>query len=459
MRLKGEGGEAFRIGAWAEAQAHYHNGARLLLDESPVDGYASLGELRAPKGRENEARATLVGCWLNEAACALRREEWSVACTRCSAVLEKLADPLGADVDANVKAHFRRGKALANLSDFERARADVREASRLAPANREVRAFWDEMRSMETERAEGGKAVLAKMSVTAGLYKGLHLRPKRRNTRPRVWFDVAIGGKHVGRVTFELFVEAVPRTCENFRALCTGEHGLSPRSGKPLCYRGSTFHRAVNLDDEGPKFLREGGDGSGRDIEIWKGMFVHGGDIVHYDGSGSDSIYGEAFADEAFDLKHSDKYLLSMAGTPPMRNRDAEARTHAPNRNGSQFFITTKSTTANLGGASITHFDYRHVVFGRVASCEGVRVVNAIQNLPTEVRRGHRIIEAVVITDCGQLPDNNPDEPPVRAPTAEADGPTSKAWFEAEAEAYADAALDVPQIDPDDNTVSAEVDD
>ena len=61
-----------------------------------------------------------------------------------------------------------------------------------------------------------------------------------------------------------MFADKLPRTCENFRALCTGERGLSPRTGKPLCYRGSTFHRAVSLDDEPPKFIREGADGTGR---------------------------------------------------------------------------------------------------------------------------------------------------------------------------------------------------
>lgn len=63
-------------------------------------------------------------------------------------------------------------------------------------------------------------------------------------TRPRVFFDVSIGGKHAGRITMELFSDLVPKTAENFRCLCTGEKGLG-KAGKPLHYKGSIFHRVI----------------------------------------------------------------------------------------------------------------------------------------------------------------------------------------------------------------------
>lgn len=62
--------------------------------------------------------------------------------------------------------------------------------------------------------------------------------------RPRVFFDVSIGGKPAGRIVMELYSDLVPKTVENFRCLCTGEKGVG-KSGKPLHYKGSIFHRII----------------------------------------------------------------------------------------------------------------------------------------------------------------------------------------------------------------------
>ena len=59
---------------------------------------------------------------------------------------------------------------------------------------------------------------------------------------PKCFFDVTIGGKPAGRIVFELRTDVVPRTAENFICLCTGEKGMG-KSGKPLHYKGSSFHR------------------------------------------------------------------------------------------------------------------------------------------------------------------------------------------------------------------------
>lgn len=76
--------------------------------------------------------------------------------------------------------------------------------------------------------------------------------------RPVVYLDISIGAKHVGRLEIELRAEAVPRTAENFRALCTGEKGVGA-AGRPLCYRGSTFYRVIK------HFCAQGGgSGAGR---------------------------------------------------------------------------------------------------------------------------------------------------------------------------------------------------
>lgn len=49
----------------------------------------------------------------------------------------------------------------------------------------------------------------------------------------------------VGRIVLELFADVVPKTAENFRALCTGEKGLGPTTGKPLHFKGCPFHRSM----------------------------------------------------------------------------------------------------------------------------------------------------------------------------------------------------------------------
>ena len=104
--------------------------------------------------------------------------------------------------------------------------------------------------------------------------------PKRVGSGlPRVWLDVSIGGVRSGRLVLELFADRVPRTAENFRCLCTGEKGLSPRTGLPLCYRGSTFHRLLKMSEAAPEVLYENLDGTGRRFETNTSLLIQGGDI------------------------------------------------------------------------------------------------------------------------------------------------------------------------------------
>ena len=62
---------------------------------------------------------------------------------------------------------------------------------------------------------------------------------------PQVYMEIQIGGQNAGRIEMELFANVVPKTAENFKALCTGEKGLGKTSGKKLHYKGSTFHRVI----------------------------------------------------------------------------------------------------------------------------------------------------------------------------------------------------------------------
>ncbi|KAL3931219.1 MAG: hypothetical protein SGPRY_001215 [Prymnesium sp.] len=391
-RLKACGTRAFGVNSWLEAGQHFHRAAHLLLTD--------FDELRAPPGAEEEARGLLTSCWLNEALCALKREEWFHAERICSELLLRLADPLGKERGAHVKALYRRGKALTAMSEFERARRDLKEAARLDPSNRDVREAWELVKQREVSQKGWQDEVLSKMT-TKLLYREVNVGRRIRSTHPKVWMDISIEARHVGRIVFELFEDRAPKTAENFRALCTGEKGISKISGRPLHYRGCCFHRAVNVDDGPVELLRECADGTGRNLEIWKGMFIHGGDIINNDGSGGESIYGEFFDDEECELRHTDPGLVSMAGTTPMRAKEAEERVHKPNLNNSQFLITTMSQTTHLGGSNIMHFDGRHVIFARVV--KGMEVVHRINKLPVDVAQHHKLTHPALISDCGQL--------------------------------------------------------
>lgn len=169
-------------------------------------------------------------------------------------------------------------------------------------------------------------------------------------SNPVVFFDVTIGGQKAGRIKMELFADVVPRSAENFRQFCTGEHR---RNALPVGYKGCSFHRVI------------------------KDFMIQGGDFLNHDGTGSMSIYGEKFTDENFVLKHTGPGLLSMANS-------------GPNSNGCQFFITC---------TKCPWLDDKHVVFGRVI--DGMVTVRKIENVQVGANKKPKL--TVIVSECGEL--------------------------------------------------------
>ncbi|KAH9068244.1 cyclophilin-like domain-containing protein [Lactarius deliciosus] len=177
--------------------------------------------------------------------------------------------------------------------------------------------------------------------------------------RSRVFMDFSIDGSPVGRVIFELFNDVVPKTSENFRALCTGEKGLSPLSDRPLYYKNSIVHRSI------------------------ADFMVQAGDFTKRNGTGGESIYGGPFADE--DLTHP----LDAEGLLCMANR-------GPNTNSSHW----AHTDVNIG---------KHVVFGKVI--RGFDdVVRKVAQVATDEK--DRPAVPVIIFNCGELELRKKHTPP-----------------------------------------------
>ncbi|XP_042391404.1 peptidyl-prolyl cis-trans isomerase CYP21-1-like isoform X1 [Zingiber officinale] len=169
----------------------------------------------------------------------------------------------------------------------------------------------------------------------------------------RVFLDVDIDGQHLGRIVIGLYGEVVPKTAENFRALCTGEK-KNGTGGRNLHYKGTKFHRIVS------------------------GFVIQGGDVTNSHGKGSESIYGGTFPDENFSVKHSRAGIVSMVNS-------------GPDSNGSQFFITT---------VKASWLDGEHVAFGR--AIQGIDTVFAIEGGAGTYNGKPR--KKVTIVDSGEIP-------------------------------------------------------
>jgi len=283
--------------------------------------------------------------------CCVKSKDWPEAIRCCNKVLDRVPD----EAQTNVKVLYRRGLAKMNVGELKDAKADLMAAYGIDAKNKEVRKAIQELKKRNVEAKEKEKAQFGGIFGKVGLYdeKEGVLVPNAGGDNPHVFFDVKQGEEALGRIVMQLYMDVTPKTAENFRALCTGEKGTGV-AGKPLHYKGCTFHRVIS------------------------DFMIQGGDFTNGNGTGGESIYGEKFADENFKIKHTKGGLLSMANA-------------GPGTNGSQFFMTSRETP---------HLDGKHVVFGEVV--EGMDVFRKIEGVAKNSSDKPDV--DVAIEDCGVMP-------------------------------------------------------
>lgn len=332
-KLKEEGNKHFQAKDFAMALTSYEEAASFV---SEVAAHEAL----------------FIACKLNSAQACINLGNFPDAVTHASEVLKK--DP------NNVKGLYRRGVARNHLGLAEEALEDLNKAHAADPENKAVVTEIAKAKKAIADAKKKTKAAFGGFFSKVSMYddKEMPVIPGSSPNNPKVFFDVTIGGRYIGRLVMLLFADTTPKTAENFRALCVGDRG-NASTGQPLHYKGCTFHRVI------------------------KDFMIQGGDFTRGDGTGGESIYGEKFQDENFKIKHTEGGLLSMANA-------------GPGTNGSQFFITSRATP---------HLDGKHVVFGKVVSGFS-DVFAAIEN--TSTGANDRPKEDVVIADCGMWDETTP---------------------------------------------------
>mmetsp|Transcript_32913 Transcript_32913/g.48682 ORF Transcript_32913/g.48682 Transcript_32913/m.48682 type:complete len:484 (-) Transcript_32913:62-1513(-) len=334
--LKSQGTERFAAKNYSGAASKYEDAAGYSIEEG-----GNIPE-------EEEEKVMFVSCWSNVAMCYVKLEQWPEVIKASNRVLVLDSE------SNNVKCLYRRGLAKMKMKFLQEAKKDLKAAYKADNTNKDVRKTLDTLKDMMDKIKEKEKASFGTMFDRAsGLYEEKKDATAPGEGNPHVFFDVKHGDNMLGRIVMCIFADIVPKTAENFRALCTGEKGEGTL-GKSLHYKGCTFHRVV------------------------KDFMIQGGDFISGDGTGGESIYGEMFDDENFTMRHSKEGVLSMANA-------------GPGTNGSQFFITT---------GNFLHLNEKHVVFGQVV--EGMEIVREIQNIETD--ENHKPVEEVIISDCGEMP-------------------------------------------------------
>jgi len=281
------------------------------------------------KNTSNVARH-IMSLHLNLSQVGLQLKAYETVIYHCTQALKIEQD--------NAKAFYRRGLAQEGLGKLQAGANDLQRAARLEPRNADIRKKYEELK---------------KKIVEEDKKQDEELGPPVHDLQalPRAFLEIAIGESAPKRLVFILYSDTVPKTVENFRKLCAGDHEGTSAGGKPFHYKGSILHRMI------------------------PGLMIQGGDFEHADGTGGESIYGRRFPDENFRDKVTRRGLLAMAND-------------GPNTNGSNFFVSFDAAE---------HLDRKHVVFGEIFG--GVDLLDDLEKLPTDEEC--RPLTDCVIVDCG----------------------------------------------------------
>jgi len=311
------------------------------------DGYSYLEALEKSQ-QTDESNELTVSLLLNISNCCNNLKQWERTIKQIEKVLQIKEHP---------RCYYFKGVAETNLENIHQARENLSKLKTMVAEKEAGVVYLENLIEEKQKEKEKREKSLYKKFLKCSLYNDIKTDkpedvPETINaSNPKVFLDLKIEDEvDIKRIEIELFKDKVPKTAENFRALCTGEK--STISNK-LYYKNSIFHRII------------------------KDFMMQGGDFENSNGTGGSSIYGKSFEDEKFVYKHSQRGLLSMANS-------------GPNTNGSQFFITFKETP---------WLDGKHVVFGKVIS--GFDFCVEIEKLETDSQDKPK--KQVMIVDCGEI--------------------------------------------------------
>ena len=334
MKLKDDGNIRFKEGKFKEAEGLYRE---------------AIDHLKAVKNDNADIQNLKKTIYVNIAIACNKTKDYQAAILSCEKSLK--ID------DKNIKAYSNRATAYQNLKQYDEAINDIKEVIKLNPSDKGPRQTLETLKELR-KKQNASEANMFQKAFQAGLYsekknpEKKEILPPYDPTNPKVYMDIQIGETKHERLIFELFTKKTPKTAENFRCLCTGE------KGEDLFYKGNIFHRII------------------------KGFMAQGGDITKQNGTGGKSIYGHKFDDEGVWIPHDTKGLLSMANA-------------GKNTNGSQFFITFKTTP---------HLNGKHTVFGRLI--KGFSTLSAMENVSTT---NDLPDTEVKIIECGQITEEIPE--------------------------------------------------